>query len=332
MSHKLHNPKSHAPAVYIPCWLIQISVKLLSHGAKLVYGRLSQWCNEMGVAYRSAPQLAEELGMCESSVKKFQKELRDVGLIGTYHPQAGGVNHFEFYDHPWMHEPINEQLVYKEDKRDPVYKHTLPRVSSSTTPVYDHTRINNKEIKEIKCVGENPSHTQNHSLKPKEKMEKEAFECEAMQKLFSEKFSGYKITYEELFNQCKQHFEIKRQWIDVKKWINWVKTEKVENYSTSSTTSKTPKVESPDDQMGMFTRRQWKLVSDYNEAMKYINVDPNRLNLFLKKDEQDEARKLIEQLEASKAKESPSCKKPSPQTNARRNSLTSVSNLVSHLG
>lgn len=150
MRKKLHNPKSHAPAIYIPCWLSQVSVKLLSHGAKLIYGRLSQWCDETGQAYRSAPQLAEELGMCESSVKKYQKELRDVQLIGTFHPQAGGVNHFEFYDHPWMHEPINENLVYKNDKYDPVYDHTLPSVRSETTPVYDHTPINKKEIKENK--------------------------------------------------------------------------------------------------------------------------------------------------------------------------------------
>lgn len=150
MTKRLHNPKSHAPAVYIPCWLIQIPVTLLSHGAKLVYGRLSQWCNETGHSHRSAPQLSQELGMCISSIKKFQKELRDVGLIGTYHPQVGGMNHFEFYDHPWMHEPINEHLSYKQDKFTPVYDHTLPRVSSYTTPVYDHTPINNKEIKEIK--------------------------------------------------------------------------------------------------------------------------------------------------------------------------------------
>jgi len=332
MSHKLHNPKSHAPAVYIPCWLIQVSIQFLSNGAKMTYGRLGQWASSQGVAFRSIPQLSEELGCSERSVEEYIRELKNVKLIGVYHPQAGGINHYEFYDHPWMHAPIKEQLVYKDDKFTPPHHSVLPTTPECATPPHPSVDINNKEIKEIKCVGENPSHTQNHSLKPKEKMEKQAFECEAMQKLFSEKFNGYKITYEELFKQCKQHFEIKRQWIDEKKWINWVKTEKVENYSTNSTASKTPKVESPDDQMGMFTRRQWKLVSDYNEAMKYIKVDPNRLNLFLTKDEQDEARKLIEQLEASKAKESPSCKKPSPQTSARRNSLTSVSNLVSHLG
>ena len=144
---KVLNPKSNLPAVYIPCWLIQVPVKLLSHGAKLVYGRLTQWCNETGIAYRSAPQLAQELGMCESSVKKDLRELREADLIGTFHPQAGGVNHFEFYDHPWMHAPINENLVYKNEKEDPVYDHTLPPCTIVHYPVYDHDRINRKKVK-----------------------------------------------------------------------------------------------------------------------------------------------------------------------------------------
>lgn len=153
MLHKLYNPKSHSPAIYIACWLSQVPVKLLSHGAKLVYGRLSQWCNSNGVAFRSTKQLGQELGMCISSVEKYLKELRDVDLIGTYHPQAGGLNHFEFYDHPWMHELINKHLTYKstdddegpDDHTDPPYNHTVPPVRSYGTPPYNHTDINIKE-------------------------------------------------------------------------------------------------------------------------------------------------------------------------------------------
>jgi hypothetical protein len=164
MNKILHNPKSYAPAVFIPCWLIQVSSKFLSHGAKLVYGRLTQWCNETGQAYRSAKQLAEELGMCESSVEKFQKELRDVNLIGTFHPQAGGVNHFEFYDHPWMHDQIKEQLSYKEDRYDPPYKLTEPPVRTYGTPPYKLTDINIKEIKVNKITNKTLS-TKDSNLK-----------------------------------------------------------------------------------------------------------------------------------------------------------------------
>lgn len=152
MSKVLHNPKSHAPAVYIPCWLIQVPISLLSHAAKITYGRLSQWANESGIVYRSVPQLSQELGSSIGSIEKYLKELKDVGLIGTYHPQAGGVNHFEFYDHEWMHNPINEQLAYKQDSNNPPPDLTVPSVRSYGTPPPDLTDINIKEIKEIKEV------------------------------------------------------------------------------------------------------------------------------------------------------------------------------------
>ena len=147
MSKRLHNPKSHAPAVYIPCWLIQIPISLLSHGAKITYGRLSQWATESGRVYRSVPQLSQELGSSIGSVEKYLKELKDCGLIGTFHPQAGGVNHFEFYDHQWMHEPINEIFSYKQDKFNPPPDLTVPPVTSYGTPPPDLTDINIKEIK-----------------------------------------------------------------------------------------------------------------------------------------------------------------------------------------
>jgi len=73
MSPKLHNPKSHSPALYIACWLSQVPVKLLSDGAKLTYGRLSQWSNESGIVYRSAKQLGQELGKSEGSIEKVFK-------------------------------------------------------------------------------------------------------------------------------------------------------------------------------------------------------------------------------------------------------------------
>lgn len=112
MSLKLHNPKSHAPAVYIPCWLIQVPDSTLSYGAKMIYGRLLQCANgnELGVAFSSAKQLGEELGSNADSIEKYLKELRNAKLIGTYDPPDDGVNHFEFYHHPWMNSPLSEEL------------------------------------------------------------------------------------------------------------------------------------------------------------------------------------------------------------------------------
>jgi hypothetical protein len=177
---KIHNPKANLPAVYIPCWLIQVPVKQLSHAAKIVYGRLTQWCDESGTCFRSTPQLAEELGMCETSVKNVLRELREIDLIGTFHPQAGGVNHFEFYDHPLMHEPINKNLVYKNESNDPPedprHDHARPPARSCPTPRHDHARINKKEIKRnINNISTNDSEVQDE-----EKNKTEVFGIQAL--------------------------------------------------------------------------------------------------------------------------------------------------------
>jgi hypothetical protein len=157
---KLHNPKAHAPSAYIPAWLLQVPLNLISAPAKLLYGRLSQWSNERGIVYRSTNDLSLELGASSRQIERFIKELKDVGLIGTYHPQAGGVNHFEFYDHPWMHEEINKNLVYKsipEENYTPRQFVGTPPTDLSVppdrfvgTPPTDLSDINIKEIKKIK--------------------------------------------------------------------------------------------------------------------------------------------------------------------------------------
>lgn len=152
---KLHNPKSHAPAVFIPCWLIQVPHKLLSFGAKLLYGRLAQWSNVKGDVFRSVPQLSKELGMGVRTVEKFIKELKNVGLIETYHPQAGGQNHYRFFDHEWMYSELAGEL-------DPPHNHAVPPAQPCGTPPHNHADINIKEVKKIKDIsesGDSPSVT-----------------------------------------------------------------------------------------------------------------------------------------------------------------------------
>lgn len=109
---KFHNPKAYSPAVYIPCWLIQVDAHQLSHQAKLLYGRLAQWSNANGVVYRSVKQLSQELGFSSDCVERTLKELRDVKLIETYQVKPRGVNHYRFLEHEWMSEPINKNLEY----------------------------------------------------------------------------------------------------------------------------------------------------------------------------------------------------------------------------
>lgn len=157
---KRHNPKANAPALYIPCWLSQVPTSLISNSAKMLYGRLAQWCDEKGDVYRSATQLALELGSTVRNIERYLKELRDLGLVGTFQPQAGGVNHFEFYDHEWMYEPLKEQLVYKNDTFNPPSNLSVPSVKSVGTPPSKVADINIKEIiinnKNIGASNESP--------------------------------------------------------------------------------------------------------------------------------------------------------------------------------
>lgn len=148
---KLYNPKAHAPSAYMPAWLIQILDSKLSLGAKMVYGRLAQWSNTKGKVHRSSNQLCHELGMTKSPVDRYLKELKTVGLIGTYQAEKGGVNHFEFYDHEWMYEPIHPNLCYHESVPeqvlDPMSKQTIPHTYIDNTPMSKQTNLKYNKIR-----------------------------------------------------------------------------------------------------------------------------------------------------------------------------------------
>jgi DNA-binding transcriptional ArsR family regulator len=145
-----YNPKSHAPSVYIPCWLIQIPTSLLSTNAKMLYGRLAQWSNEKGDVYRSAKQLSSELGTPQRTIERHLNELRDVGLIYTHQVEAGSQNHFIFLHHEWMDMPIHENLSYKSTDNDQPPKMAVPTAKNGGTPPPKMAVLNKKEIKEIK--------------------------------------------------------------------------------------------------------------------------------------------------------------------------------------
>lgn len=147
---KLHNPKAHSPAIFLACWLSQVPIKLISHGAKMLYGRLAQWSNAQGKVYRSSNQLAQEIGVSPRAVERYINELKKIGLIGTYHPQAGGLNHFEFYEHEWMFAPINENLVYKSDLEHANAQNAQPSDISDVPPPTDLADINIKKVKRNK--------------------------------------------------------------------------------------------------------------------------------------------------------------------------------------
>lgn len=119
MQRKIHNPKSQFPSIYLPSWLCQVSLTLISIGAKMLYGRLSQWSNNKGQVHRSGHLLAKELGTNRRQLCRWLKELKDLDLIDTFQSEEGGENYFIFYDHPWMYEPIIDELCYRSEPPDP---------------------------------------------------------------------------------------------------------------------------------------------------------------------------------------------------------------------
>lgn len=98
-----HNLNLIAPALYMPFWLAKIPINLLSHAAKITYARLCQFSNSDGIVCQSSFQLSQAIGAPPSSVEKYLKELKGVGLIGSFYPSPGALNHYEFYEHPWMY-------------------------------------------------------------------------------------------------------------------------------------------------------------------------------------------------------------------------------------
>jgi len=146
---KTHNPKAHAPAVYIPCWLIQIPSSQLSHQAKLLYGRLAQWSSAKGTVHRSTNQLSQELGMQQRVIERGLKELREVKLIETYQTECGGINHYRFLEHDWMNEPINKNLEYNSPHYPPDKNVGTPPTNVSV-PTDKNVGAKIKEIKRNK--------------------------------------------------------------------------------------------------------------------------------------------------------------------------------------
>lgn len=79
-----------------------------------------------------------------------------------------------------------------------------------------------------------PTHTIISFPSKKELQAKYSHDNQETQTFFKTKFNAYAITYDELFNQCKVHYESKNQWVTIKKWKLWVEREKLENYTKAN--------------------------------------------------------------------------------------------------
>jgi DNA-binding transcriptional ArsR family regulator len=108
---KLHNPKAFAPSVYIPYWLIQIPLSIVSANAKLLYGRMAHWSCEQGQVCRSVSQLAQELNLSISDTKEHLKELEENNLIKQFKSSNDKSISFELCENKWINEEIS--IVYE---------------------------------------------------------------------------------------------------------------------------------------------------------------------------------------------------------------------------
>lgn len=78
----------------------------------------------------------------------------------------------------------------------------------------------------------------------------------------------------------------------------------------------------------LFSEVDLQLMQDYQHALKMQNWGHD-INVYMKKELREKAEELLNRAKATEAKP---CQPSSPPNNARKNCLTSVSNLVSHLG
>lgn len=84
-----------------------------------------------------------------------------------------------------------------------------------------------KKIGGIEC----PQHTIKKFPTAKERNNKSAYESKNLRTFFETKFAGLAVNYDDLFNACVEHYDLKRQWVTMNKWKLWIEREKLDNYS-----------------------------------------------------------------------------------------------------
>jgi hypothetical protein len=110
-----YNPHKLFVGVFIPNTLLRYHK--LSHGAKIVWGRLAQYAGENGEAYPKISSLADETGMSDRQVKTYLKELREHKLIKS--DRTGSSNKYHFL---W-HEIFEEALSVKNGEgKNPAHR------------------------------------------------------------------------------------------------------------------------------------------------------------------------------------------------------------------
>lgn len=101
---QVFNPYQTWWGSFIPNWLLRR--KEVSHGAKLIYGRLAQYSGKTGICRPRQQLLADETGMCERQLREYLTELKNLRLIRSIQRGLGLSNEYLFVWHEWIKEAM----------------------------------------------------------------------------------------------------------------------------------------------------------------------------------------------------------------------------------
>ena len=118
------NPYRLWTGAYIPNWLLSQSE--VSHGAKIIYARLSQYTEQTGYAQPTREVLAAEVGTSLRQLDRYLSELVRHKLIEIEQVGKKKPNKYWFLTHTWMQSPVpdgsSQMAIQVELKSDPEHE------------------------------------------------------------------------------------------------------------------------------------------------------------------------------------------------------------------
>jgi hypothetical protein len=109
-----YNPKKLFTGIFIPESMVRLPYEVLSPGSKLLFGRLVWHTSDDGDCFPARPTLAKEIGVSESSIRDYLKELEDQKFIERVRTGPGANS----YNFPW-HATLEASLRKKKKDGQP---------------------------------------------------------------------------------------------------------------------------------------------------------------------------------------------------------------------
>ena len=146
---EVYNPYKLFVGLHIPNAVAQLTT--LTPGAKLCYGRLSQYAGENGEAYPAHSTLAKEIGVSKRSIINYLNELEDKGFIKVVNRYNAEKKEYtsNFYIFLW-HSDLDNSLKKNGGSckvyTTPSEKSALPPSEKSAPKENHYIRESNEEI------------------------------------------------------------------------------------------------------------------------------------------------------------------------------------------